>query len=547
MSATWYMGPSTPDPALGVDGDYYVNAASASVYSRVSGAWSLLAGGSLVLGPGSILASMLAAGAALANLGYTPANKAGDTFTGAVVIPRMTLSGPFDFSITGDATWSGGVASGGMIDIVDLATSQGYGVREIYRKPLALNGNTIAHALLSRFDDMRNGTTFWNRWEVASSPLHPGSGLYGAPTATQLFDGVIAERNPQNRYADHGYAAYRNAVNNWVGGEQMIPETFDFSALLGGERRGYPSLFAYFISESYAAATDTGRSAKTYNGFLVEPNALAPNGRAIRASGYQPFPTAVSSIAASGAGYVVGDIIPVAGGTVGERLSPASIEVTAINGSGGVTGARLFEPRSYIVAPSNPVATSGGTGSGATFNLTWSDEASERPQAVIEASHVWQNGVDFTGATFLGNPFGSNSFTVDNSGNLIASSLKSYGGLRLGPDGHYLYASAPNVLTLAVEVSGGGAGYMNIKGSVTGSATIDGPAGYLGLSAGGADQLAIEPGGVSVLGDHLNIATAKTPASSSAAGAAGDVCWDSSYLYVCVAANSWKRVALSTF
>ena len=32
-----------------------------------------------------------------------------------------------------------------------------------------------------------------------------------------------------------------------------------------------------------------------------------------------------------------------------------------------------------------------------------------------------------------------------------------------------------------------------------------------------------------------------------ALGVDGDVCWDSSYLYVCVAASSWKRVALSTF
>lgn len=44
----------------------------------------------------------------------------------------------------------------------------------------------------------------------------------------------------------------------------------------------------------------------------------------------------------------------------------------------------------------------------------------------------------------------------------------------------------------------------------------------------------------------LNIPTG-TPSSSSAAGTAGDIVWDSAYLYVCVSSNSWKRVALSTF
>lgn len=37
------------------------------------------------------------------------------------------------------------------------------------------------------------------------------------------------------------------------------------------------------------------------------------------------------------------------------------------------------------------------------------------------------------------------------------------------------------------------------------------------------------------------------PASPTAAGAAGSVAYDSSYLYVAVANSSWKRVLLSTW
>jgi hypothetical protein len=38
-----------------------------------------------------------------------------------------------------------------------------------------------------------------------------------------------------------------------------------------------------------------------------------------------------------------------------------------------------------------------------------------------------------------------------------------------------------------------------------------------------------------------------TPASSSDAGTTGQIAWDSSYLYVCVAPNTWKRAAISSW
>lgn len=41
--------------------------------------------------------------------------------------------------------------------------------------------------------------------------------------------------------------------------------------------------------------------------------------------------------------------------------------------------------------------------------------------------------------------------------------------------------------------------------------------------------------------------TARTPATAGATGAVGEMCWDSGYVYVCVAANTWKRAALATW
>lgn len=48
-------------------------------------------------------------------------------------------------------------------------------------------------------------------------------------------------------------------------------------------------------------------------------------------------------------------------------------------------------------------------------------------------------------------------------------------------------------------------------------------------------------------GDTYRQRTTRTPASSSAAGNFGDICWDADFLYICVATNTWKRSTLATW
>ena len=47
--------------------------------------------------------------------------------------------------------------------------------------------------------------------------------------------------------------------------------------------------------------------------------------------------------------------------------------------------------------------------------------------------------------------------------------------------------------------------------------------------------------------NRIRIRTAFTPASASAAGNQGDICWDSSYVYICISTNTWRRIAHSTW
>ena len=47
--------------------------------------------------------------------------------------------------------------------------------------------------------------------------------------------------------------------------------------------------------------------------------------------------------------------------------------------------------------------------------------------------------------------------------------------------------------------------------------------------------------------DSIRLRQSKTPSSASDTGKAGQIAWDNEYIYVCVANNTWKRVALSTW
>lgn len=50
-----------------------------------------------------------------------------------------------------------------------------------------------------------------------------------------------------------------------------------------------------------------------------------------------------------------------------------------------------------------------------------------------------------------------------------------------------------------------------------------------------------------IAGRGLRIMAPVVPATATAAGVAGDVAWDASFLYVCVATNTWKRAAIAAW
>lgn len=45
----------------------------------------------------------------------------------------------------------------------------------------------------------------------------------------------------------------------------------------------------------------------------------------------------------------------------------------------------------------------------------------------------------------------------------------------------------------------------------------------------------------------VKIGQAKTITNSTDTGTTGEICWDSAYIYVCIAPNTWKRTGLSSW
>ena len=127
----------------------------------------------------------------------------------------------------------------------------------------------------------------------------------------------------------------------------------------------------------------------------------------------------------------------------------------------------------------------------------------------LQFGGVMKAYIDYTGAIYtsgISNRTSSNNANIDFSGGTIISRNVT---------------GATNCLTVNLQ-----------HASSTGLITD--------FQFGGVSKASVDKDGVIKIGT-------KTPASASAAGVAGTVCWDADWIFVCVATNTWKRVAIATW
>ena len=136
---------------------------------------------------------------------------------------------------------------------------------------------------------------------------------------------------------------------------------------------------------------------------------------------------------------------------------------------------------------------------------------------------------------------GKGLFSVDGLGNIVGASLY-LGDILLNGDpvnGSVDVGNTGNsAATPYINLNGFGTSQNNVR-------MINDANGQLTINTVTGGNLQVNETGVYTTGSfHVNLAT---PASSSAPCTAGQIGADANYVYVCVAANTWKRSALSSF
>lgn len=155
--------------------------------------------------------------------------------------------------------------------------------------------------------------------------------------------------------------------------------------------------------------------------------------------------------------------------------------------------------------------------------LLW-DQVAGRGTVPVEAGGTGGNDPD-SARTALGLAIGSDV-------QAYADGLQSISGLTTAAD-KMIYTTAANTYAVATLTA--------FARSILDDANASTARATLGLGSSNAPSFA----GLTLTGPF--IANSSAPANASATGAAGTVTYDSDYIYVCVATNTWKRAALSTW
>lgn len=59
-------------------------------------------------------------------------------------------------------------------------------------------------------------------------------------------------------------------------------------------------------------------------------------------------------------------------------------------------------------------------------------------------------------------------------------------------------------------------------------------------------DVGFDAGNIQVAGS-ISVASMSVPGSATATGTTGQITWDADYIYVCIATDTWKRTAISTW
>jgi len=179
-------------------------------------------------------------------------------------------------------------------------------------------------------------------------------------------------------------------------------------------------------------------------------------------------------------------------------------------------------------------ATTAGTGRFTTLTTT----------SVTDATSTSSASVALAGGLGVGlkSFFGGDMTLVPASD--AASTILLSGTASSGEAGVWFRQASPSTTNYAIT---GVASYTHVNAASGGTVRLRIANGnYVTLTAS-VFQVENVPIVAAASSNAFRITNSQTPASAAASGTAGTICWDASYIYVCTATNTWKRVAIATW
>lgn len=214
----------------------------------------------------------------------------------------------------------------------------------------------------------------------------------GAPTFTEQFD-VAGTAFVFAVWANTGDAWVGPALTS-VGWTKIASSKFTSGQTAAVQWNNLGLLIVDPVAGYYdwnitTASTLTNLSGQVYNPVLVPQAGLNPTtvpaltvadtGAGAGATVGISITCFTAAIAAPGTGYLAGDVLQFTGGALttnpaaplSDINKPTLLTVTAVGGGGTVTGVSFLSQGFYQTVPGNPVAVTGGAGTGATFTANW--------------------------------------------------------------------------------------------------------------------------------------------------------------------------------
>ena len=324
------------------------------------------------------------------------------------------------------------------------------------------------------------------------------------------------------------------AVTGTISGGNVTAPTATFTTLTGTTTAGTTATFASGSFTSLTGVTTTGTTANfvTFNG----------------ASGV--FTTRVSGTTITGttANFTSGNFIALSGTTTtvtsgvfgaGSATAPSVAVGTGTSNSPGI-----YSPGTDQVAISTNgierarIDSSGRVGIGTSTPTKLLQVVSGPNTSSIS------NGADLSISTPGLTAAQINSTSIGIGVNGIANNfngdfhIRAFWGFSIDKGGGNVSSGATNSVntdsrTFAIRQFAGGTTW-DTQFCVNGS-------GRVGIGISSPTTL------LDVNSDTVRLRTARTPASATATGTAGEICWDANYIYVCTATDTWRRTALSSW